>query len=209
MILLHKKFLRLIPACAAYFTVVLCITMYAHFSVQMYKVYCYLLVPPFLWGIIILDESMSKPALSRIGNRRKALLRLLSRQYLFAAAYLFGWFVMTALFAAMAGEAAAVSDFPGTYVRYLSGLILLVNCCGIFKRLGSMAPPTILFGAAYVLLLVDALMIPSMTNRFGPMVKLVFAWIFSESVAAYLILAVWIIITFVLLLRRNEEYDIL
>lgn len=216
MILTHKRFYRMVPAFFVYMAAVLCITLFTCkgagasflFQVFMDKVYCYLLTPPFLWGIFFLDESLNKPALIRIGSRRKALHRLLSRQYLFAVLYLAVWFVLTALFAGLAGESVSGFDFLGKYGRYLCGLFLLVNSCGIFKRLGGMAAPAVSFGEAYMLLLLDVLVIPVVTDRLGPSVKLVFPWIFSAGGLSCLILAAWLTLSFILLLRRNNICDI-
>lgn len=214
MSLLHRKFLRLAPAYIAYMAAVLWMTgqsasvrLDGLFLTQAFadKTYCYLLAPPFLLGIFFLDESMKKPMVIRIGSRRLALLRLLVRQYLFAAVYLAAWFALTALFAG--GE--DVFRFLGRYAHNLMGLLLLANCCELFQRWGRMTASAFSFGAAYLWLLLDALMIPSLTNRlpFGPTVYLGFAWVFSEKGYSYAILAGWIVLTFVLLLDRNERYD--
>ncbi len=217
MILFHKKFLRVAPVYVVYIAVIMWITFSARirsdnlFLTQVFtdKTYCYLLAPPFLWGIFFLDESMKRSVIIRIGNRRRALLHLLTGQYLFAAVYLAVWFTLTVLFAGWGGEDVSAFGFPGRYGHYLCSLILLVNCCGLFKRLGGMVSPAFSFGAAYIWLLLDALMIPSLTKRFpfGPTVYLGFAWVFSAKRYSYVILAGWIIFTFVLLLRRNERYD--
>ena len=217
MILLHKKFLCLVPVYIVYIAVVQWITLFAcarsgnSFLTQAFtdKVYCYLLAPPFLMGIYFLDECMKKPAMIRIGNRRRALLHLLAGQYLFAAVYLAGWFIMATLFAGGGGEDISAFGFPGKYMHCLCGLILLVNCCELFKRLVGPATLAVPFGAGYIWLLLDVFMIPSMTNRFpfGPTVYLGIAWVFSAGWYSYGILAGWIVFTFILLLRRNERYD--
>lgn len=172
------------------------------------KVYSYLLVPPLLCGIFIIDESMKKPLLIRMGSRRRALLRLLAQQYLFTMIYVSVWFGQIALFARLGGETFAVIGLLGEYGRYLLSLLLLVNCAELFKRLNSMAVPAVLFGASFILLLIDVLFIPTVTNRFGPPVRLLFSWAFPRRGLSYLILAAWLVITFVSLLNRNDTYDI-
>lgn len=172
------------------------------------KIYSYLMVPPLLCGVYIIDESMKKPLLIRMGSRRRALLRLLAQQYLFTIIFVSVWFGQIALFAGLGGETFAVIGFLGEYGRYLLSLLLLVNCAELLRRLNSMAVPAVSFGVSFVLLLIEVLFIPAVTNRFGPPVRLLFSWAFPKRGLSYLILAAWLVITFVLLLCRNDTYDI-
>lgn len=56
------------------------------------RVYCYLLVPPFIWTISTIDGSTKKPSFIRMKSRNQYLLFLLLQQYLFAVIYLTTWF---------------------------------------------------------------------------------------------------------------------
>ena len=180
----------------------------APLSTQMFtdKVYCYLIVPPFLWGISMLDESIKKPGLIRMKSRTQALYCLLIQQYLFAASYLAVWFLLIALFVYWGGEALSPVYLLSRYIRYLLSLLLLANLSELLKRLNIKAFKTIPFITAYLFLLLDVQAVQTISNRYGRSIKILFSWTFYS--AGYVLLPIFLVVTFILLLHLNYRYDI-
>ena len=180
----------------------------APLSTQMFtdKVYCYLIVPPFLWGISMLDESIKKPGLIRMKSRTQALYCLLIQQYLFAASYLAVWFLLIALFVYWGGEALSPVYLLSRYIRYLLSLLLLANLSELLKRLNIKAFKTIPFITAYLFLLLDVQAVQTISNRYGRSIKILFSWTFYS--AGYVLLPIFLVVTFILLLHLNRRYDI-
>ena len=109
MILFRKRTIRLVPFYLLYMAAVLAASslyeLYAAESGEIVaqvfgdRVYCYLLVPPFIWTISTIDGSTKKPSFIRMKSRNQYLLFLLLQQYLFAVIYLTTWFSMIYLLA--------------------------------------------------------------------------------------------------------------
>ena len=216
MIIFSKKSLRLVPLYLLYIAAVLC-TVWASRSLfqeqlitQIFtdKVYCYLIVPPFVLGISLLDESIKKPCIVRMKSRLHALSYLLFQQCLLAILYLAAWFTLIALFAYGANEQISIIDLFLKYIRYLLSLLVFTNLADLLKRLNIKALSTVPYIAAYILLLLDIQAVTVITNRYGPSIKLVFSWTFYHGVAGYVLLLVFLIATFSGLLYRNRKYDI-
>ena len=180
----------------------------APLSTQMFtdKVYCYLIVPPFLWGISMLDECIKKPGLIRMKSRTQALYCLLIQQYIFAALYLAVWFLLIALFTYWGGEALSPVYLLSRYIRYLLSLLLLANLSELLKRLNIKAFKTIPFITAYLFLLLDIQAVQAISNRYGRSIKILFSWTFYS--AGYVLLPIFLVVTFILLLHLNRRYDI-
>lgn len=214
MILFSKKTVQLVPLYLLYMIVVQCAALAAHsfqdtqFATQIFtdKVYCYLLVPPFMWGISMIDESMKKPCLVRMKSRIQALLHLLIQQYLFALLYLGVWFFLIPLFAHLVNETISIANLLSIYIRYLFGLFLFANLSELLKRMEIKAFRTIPFIVAYLILLLDIQAIKVITNQIGITVKLVFSWTFYQL--GIVILPVLFVVTFIALLCFNSRYDI-
>lgn len=214
MILFNKKNIQLVPLYLLYMIVVLFMVFAAHSSLgtpltaQIFsdKVYCYLIVPPFLWGISMLDESIKKPGLTRMKSRAQALYCLLIRQYLFAVLYLAVWFSLIALFTYWSDEALSPVYLLPRYIRYLLTLLLLVNLSELLKRLNMKVFKTIPFITAYLFLLLDVQAVPAISNRYERSIKILFSWAFYP--AGYVLLPIFLVITFILLLHLNYRYDI-
>lgn len=114
MILFRKRTIRLVPFYLLYMAAVLAASslygLYAAESEEIVaqvfgdRVYCYLLVPPFIWTISTIDGSTKKPSFIRMKSRNQYLLFLLLQQYLFAVIYLTTWFSMIYILAIWHGE---------------------------------------------------------------------------------------------------------
>ena len=175
MMIFSKKSLRLVPLYLLYIVGVLCTVWTARslfqdqLTTQVFtdKVYCCLIVPPFVLGISLLDESIKKPCIIRMKSRLHALSRLLFQQYLLAALYLITWFVLIALFAYGANEQISVIDLFLKYIRYLLGLFLFTNLADLLKRLNIRGLSAVPYIAAYILLLLDIQAVTAITNRYG------------------------------------------
>lgn len=216
MMLFSKKSLCLIPFYLLYIIAILCTTWAARslfqeqLTTQIFadKVYCYLIVPPFVLGISLLDESIKKPCIIRMKNRLHALFYLLLQQYLLAALYLIIYFVLIALFTYGANEQISVIDLFFKYIRYLLSMFVFANLADLLKRLNIRALSTVPYIAAYIFLLLDIQVITAITNRYGRPVKLMFSWTFYHGIAGYVMLLIFLIATFAALLFRNCKYDI-
>lgn len=216
MMLFSKKSLRLAPFYLLYIVAILC-TIWAarslfeeQLTTQVFtdKVYCYLIVPPFVLGISLLDDSMKKPCIIRMKSRLQALFHLLSQQYILAALYLVVWFVVIMMFANGAGEQISIVDLLSKYLRYLLSLFVFANLANFLKRLNIKALSTIPYVVAYLFLLLDIQAIVAITNRSGIPVKLIFSWAFYHGIVGYVMLLVFLAVTFALLLYHNRKYDI-
>lgn len=98
------------------------------------KSYTYLFLPPFLCGILLIDESIKKPRLVRMENRKQALSFLLIQQYIFTAFHLIAWFLVVIVFAKTSGEQVVFSELFTKFARYILSLLIFTN------RLGSVNP---------------------------------------------------------------------
>ena len=216
MMIFSKKSLRLVPLYLLYIAAILCTVRAARslfqepLTTQIFadKVYCYLIVPPFVLEISLLDESIKKPCIIRMKSRLHVLSHLLSQQYLLAALYLIAWFVLIALFAYGANEQISVIDLFSKYIRYLFSLFVFINVAGLLKRLNIRALSTAPYVAAYILLLLDIQAVTAITNRYGRPARLIFSWAFYHGIAGYVMLTAFLIVTFAALLYRNRKYDI-
>ncbi len=216
MMIFSKKSFRLVPLYLFYIVAILC-TVWASRSLfqeqlttQVFtdKVYCCLIVPPFVLGISLLDESIKKPCIVRMKNRLHALSHLLIQQYLLATLYLIAWFVLIALFAHETKEQISVIDLFSKYIRYLLSMLIFANLAGLLKRLNIKALSPIPYVAAYILLLLEIQAIAAITNRYGRPARLMFSWVFYHDIAGSVMLTVFFIVTFAALLYRNRKYDI-
>lgn len=137
MILFRKRTIRLVPFYLLYMAAVLAASslygLYAAESEEIVaqvfgdRVYCYLLVPPFIWTISTIDGSTKKPSFIRMKSRNQYLLFLLLQQYLFAVIYLTTWFSMIYILAIWHGERYLFVDMFSSYIRYLLSFFLLAN----------------------------------------------------------------------------------
>ena len=168
--------------------------------------YCYLLVPPFIWTISTIDGSTKKPSFIRMKSRNQYLLFLLLQQYLFAVIYLTTWFSMIYILAIWHGERYLFVDMFSSYIRYLLSFFLLANISEMLKRTKNKMLSTMPFISAYLLLLIDEQVIQSVTNRNGITIRLIFSWTFQPL--GLVLLPVFLAITTLLLLRLNRTYDI-
>ena len=216
MMIFSKKSLRLVPLYLLYIVAVLCTVWTARslfqeqLTTQVFtdKVYCYLIVPPFVLGISLLDESIKKPCIIRMKSRLHALSRLLLQQYLLVVLYLITWFVLIALFAYGANEQISAIDLFLKYIRYLLSLFVFTNLADLLKRLNIRGLSTVPYIAAYILLLLDIQAVTAITNRYGRPARLMFSWAFYHDIAGYVMLTIFLIVTFAALLYRNRKYDI-
>ena len=208
MILFRKRTIRLVPFYLLYMAAVLAASslyeLYAAESGEIVaqvfgdRVYCYLLVPPFIWTISTIDGSTKKPSFIRMKSR--------NQQYLFAVIYLTTWFSMIYILAIWHGERYLFVDMFSSYIRYLLSFFLLANISEMLKRTKNKMLSTMPFISAYLLLLIDEQVIQSVTNRNGITIRLIFSWTFQPL--GLVLLPVFLAITTLLLLRLNRTYDI-
>lgn len=216
MIIFSKKARLLVPVYIAYMILILCfITMMeVDILIRVFedKVFVYFMIPPFVCGASLIEESLKKPSLVRMKNRKQAVTFLLFQQYLFALVYLLLWFSLIAIVAMWNGEMIVVADFVGKFVRYLLCLFLFVNVAGCFKRLNNKMLATIPFVAAYMVLALDVLAITSITGNIigktSGIIYLLFAWTFyQKSMLGIVMLAIFFVASYLLLGRFERKAD--
>lgn len=217
MILRNRKTLILVPIYILYiFAIVILITATTDVTdtpmmVQVFtdKSYTYLILPPFICGILLIDESIKKPCLTRMKDRKHALTFLLIQQYIFAALYLIAWFAISGLFARTSGEQVILADMIFKFIRYFFSILIFTNLAELFKRLNIKALSTIPFVAAYVILILDVLAITAITGRQANIVYLLFSWTFHRSnILSIVMLGICFVITYILLRHLNRKADI-
>ena len=216
MILFRKRTIRLVPFYLLYMAAVLAASslyeLYAAESGEIVaqvfgdRVYCYLLVPPFIWTISTIDGSTKKPSFIRMKSRNQYLLFLLLQQYFFAVIYLTTWFSMIYLLAIWHGETYSFLDMFSSYIRYLLSFFLLANISEMLKRTKNKMLSGLPFISACVLFLIDEQVIQSVTNRNGITIRLIFSWTFQPL--GLVLLPIFLAITTLLLLQLNRTYDI-
>lgn len=212
MILFNKRALWLVPAFVAYVILILfCIERFdANILRQVFadKVFVYLIVPPYVCGITLIEESMKKPSLTRMKSRKQAVTFLLFQQCLLAIAYLLIWFLLIAVFVKGYGGTVEITDFGAKYMRYLLCLILFVNVAGCFKRVNNKILATIPFIAAYVVLMTDVLAITSISGKAFIIIYVMFAWTFCKStVLSLVMLTVFVVVSYLLMVRLDRKAD--
>ncbi len=212
MILLNKKALWFVPVFVAYIGLILfCIERFdANILRQVFadKVFVYLIVPPFVCGTSMIEESMKKPSLTRMKSRKQAVLFLLFQQYLLAIGYLLTWFMLIAAFVKGYGGNVEVADFVVRYVRYLLCLVLFVNVAGCFKRINNKMLATIPFIATYVVMIIDVLAITSITGKAFNIIYVMFAWTFCKSnVLSIAVLVIFVVASYLMLVRLDRKAD--
>jgi len=172
------------------------------------KAYCYLIMPPFICGILLISESMKKPYLTRMKSRKRALLFIQIQQYIFAAAYLIAWFAAIVLFSMSNGDQIIVTEVSEKLIRYLLSLLAFSNLAELFSRLNIKALRNIPFIAAYVVLIIDVLAITSITGKQSNVIYLLFSWVFFRNAfVGTMMLGTIFIITLLLLHRVNRRAD--
>jgi len=145
MIIKNRRFLRILPICIVYIVVLLCFIkgVGSEILVQAFtdKSFVYLIMPPFICGAALIEESIHKSIIIRMQNRKRALSILLMQQYLFGFVYLLAWFILIALFAVLNRENLELSDFAELFIRYLLCIALFLNVseyfivCSLFHSL--------------------------------------------------------------------------
>ncbi len=217
MILINKKALFLTPIYLLYIcAIVMLITETTSVTgtpmmVQIFtdKSYTYLFLPPFLCGILLIDESIKKPCLVRMENRKQALSFLLIQQYIFTAFYLIAWFLVIIVFAKTSGEQVIFSELLTKFARYILSLLIFTNLAELFKRLHIKVLNTIPFIAAYMILLVDVLAITAITGKQANIVYLLFSWTFHKNgILSIAMLGMFFAVTYILLRRFDRKADI-
>ena len=185
MIIANKKFLKNIPIYVAYIVLIMCFikALEVEILIQIFtdKVFVYLMIPPFICGIALIEESFKKTSIVRLLNRKQALLWNLKQQYLFGCAYLLTWFGVIALFALINRETVPIFIFAGDFLRYLLCLILFINISACMRRMNQKFFVRIPIVITYGILVIDILTITSMTGRIGIPVYLIFSWAFYEN----------------------------
>ena len=213
MILFSKKALILVPMYFIYITLALLFIAIidVEFMIQVFtdKMFVYLMFPPFICGISLIEESLKKPVLVRMKNRKQAMLFLLLQQYIFAVVYWIVWFLLIIILARGKGEQILVADMVAKLIRYILCSFLFVNVSGCLKRSNHKILSTIPFVAAYMLFILDVLAITSITGKAAMIIYVMFAWTFyGKSMLGIFMLVIFCIATYLFMHRLDEKADV-
>ena len=213
MIIKNRRFLRIVPICIAYIVVLLCFIkgVESEILVQAFtdKSFVYLIMPPFICGAALIEESIHKSIIIRMQNRKRALGFLLIQQYLFGFVYLLAWFILIALFAVLNRENLELSDFAESFIQYLICIALFLNVLACMKRMNRKIFITIPFVITYVLLLIDVLAVTSITGKLGIAICLMFSWAFyKNSILGIILLSLFCCISYLWLKKLNSYTDL-
>lgn len=214
MIITNKRALPLTAAIMVFIVAVLTIITRSGSDIGTYtvfdKFYTYIIVPPFAGILTLIDESINKPVIVRIGSRSRALRFEIMQQYSFAAGYLLLWFLMFTAFGIMSGASITTKGLLNRFFRYLLSFIIFVNVAGIFKRTPMKLLSSVPIVSAYIFLLLDTMVLTAITSRFGATLYLIFSWTFyRKDIPAFIALALWSVITLICLHYCNRKADIL
>lgn len=212
MIIKSKRFWIISPIYVAYIVLILLFinVLDVEMLVQVFtdKVFVYLIIPPFILGIALIEESLKKTSIIRMDNRKQALFLALKQQYLLGFIYLVMWFALIALFAIKIGEMVKVSIFLGIFIRYLLCFVLIVNISACMKRLNYKIFVTIPFVLTYAILVIDILVLTFVTGRIGTTLYLVFSWtFFKNSFESIVVLIALSCLSYSCLRRLNSKAD--
>lgn len=185
MIIKNKRFLTIVPICITYIVIILLFVklVESEILIQAFtdKVFVYFIFPPFICGVALIEESIQKPFIVRMQNREKALSFLLIQQYLFGFLYLVAWFILIALFVVLYRETLELSNLAETFIRYLLCMILFLNVSACLKRSNKKVLMTIPLIISYAILLIDILVLTSISSRAGITIYLLFSWTFFKN----------------------------
>lgn len=214
MIITNKRALPLTGAIMIFITAVLNIIARSGSDIGIYtifdKFYTYIIVPPFAGILTLIDESINKPVIIRIGSRSRALRFEIIQQYSLAAGYLLLWFLMFTAFGIMSGASITTTGLLNRFFRYLLNFIIFIHVAGVFKRTPIKLLSSVPIVSAYIFLLLDTMALAAITSRFGATLYLIFSWAFyKRDVPAFIALSLWSVITLVVLHNCNRKADIL
>lgn len=222
MILQHKKFYKLLGLYFALFLISqLVIYLFAQndfsvwdISVNMDKLIIYILIPLFLCGSSIIDQSITKTVVVRMGSRKKALRFEMKQQYLFAAIFFIAWTLLIFLFTAVLFDFSFLREdwleVLNLYSRVFLGSCLLLNCAAILRKEKHFNIAMAAYPLAYLLLLLEVMAIRPAMEMVGQgmEVNLFFSWIFYDGALAFFVLAFWLSISCILLEHMATKEDI-
>lgn len=212
MIIKNKRFWIISPIYIAYIVLILFFIngLDVEMLVQAFtdKVFVYLIIPPFILGIALIEESVKITSIVRMDNRKQALCWGLKQQYLLGFIYLVAWFALIALFAIKNGEMVQLSIFMGIFLQYLLCFALIVNISACMKRLNHKIFVAIPFVITYAILVIDILVLTFVTGRIGITIYLVFSWTFyKNSFLAIVVLIALCCLSYSCLRRLNSKAD--
>lgn len=218
MIILTKRATIFAAGCFAFFfTILSCLFIYAvgvstWFSNLFFdKLVVFLLTPPFMFGVLLIEKSITSVTVIRTKGRIHALLIQLIQQYLFGFLYLTIWFILLILFSLIkfggiftGSDAISILQW---YFRFQLGFMILINVSALFKKSNIKLFTSASYILTYVLFALELLaVIPELDKQLGIEINLVFSWMFYDSaVGLAAMIALLLILTGGLLVAAKRE----
>lgn len=145
MIVLHKRAKSYAGICLLLFLAILsCLYVFADGQTEWFsniffdKLVVFLLTPPFMVGLLLIEKSVMPVVVTRTKSRTYALLFQLIQQYFLAFVYLSVWFALLIFFSLFKFGGSItevnVSDLLQWYFRFLFRFIILTDGAILLKK---------------------------------------------------------------------------
>lgn len=220
MIVLHKKAKGYAGICLLLFLAILsCLYTFADGQAAWFsniffdKLVVFLLTPPFMVGLLLIEKSVTPVVLTRTKSRIYALLFQLIQQYFLAFVYLSVWFVLVILFSLLKFRGGITelnaSDLLQWYFRFLFGFIILTNGAVLLKKSGVKALASASYILVYLFFALEILtVIPELDQQLGVEINLIFSWMFYDGAMGLAVMLILIVGLTAAILLVNKREDI-
>ena len=218
MIVLHKKMISFAGVCLLLFLAILsglCIFVNSQslwFSNLFFdKLIVFLLIPPFMFGTILVEKSMTPTLIVRTKNRNHALHLQLIQQCVLGVVYLTIWFTLLITFSLIKfGGVVSNTDavcILAWFGRLLLGYLIIIIGTALLKKSNIWLLKSAAYVLIYLLLTLEVLaVIPEMDQQFGIEINFVFSWMFYESVTSFAaMLVILVVLTGLLMIVVLKE----
>lgn len=220
MIVLHKKAKSYVGICLLLFLAILsCLFIFADGQTEWFsniffdKLVVFLLTPPFMVGLLLIEKSVMPVVVTRTKSRTYALLFQLIQQYFLAFVYLSVWFVLLIFFSLFKFGGSItevnVSDLLQWYFRFLFGFIILADGAVLLKKSNIKALASASYVLIYLFFALEILtIIPELDQQVGVEINLVFSWMFYDGTMGLVVMPLLIMVLTGAILLLNQREDI-
>lgn len=220
MIVLHKKMLPFAGACLLFFLAILsglCTFVDREsiwFSNLFFdKMVVLLLTPPLIWGMLIIERSMTPVLITRTQNRKHALLLQLTQQCFLEFVYLTIWITLLVVFSFFKfGSVCSSTDafyILSWYCRFLLGYMILIIGAALLKKSNIWLLKSSSYVLVYLFFVLEVLaVIPELDQQLGIEINLVFSWMFNDSIMSVVSMLIILAVLTGLLIMAVQREDI-
>lgn len=218
MIVLHRKMIPFAGVCLLLFLAILS-GLYIFVSGQSMwfsnlffdKLVVFLLTPPFILGILLIERSMAPALITRTKSRKHALQLQLVQQCIWGVVYLTIWFTLLITFSLIKfGGVFSNADavcILSWYGRFLLGDLIIITGAALLKKSNIWLLKSGSYVLIYLLFALEVLaVIPELDQQLGIEIKLVFSWMFYESIASFAaMMLILVVLTGLLIIAMRRE----